>query len=177
MKKLLIVSFLFFYSSSILADQKDSRLNILFEKLYLSSSNLEANIIIRDIWEIWSIIENSSAQLLFNEATLQMNNGEFLIAIQLFTEVINDNPEFAEAWNKRATTYFLMGEFGKSIKDIERTLILEPRHFGALDGLAEIYLLKKDLIKAAATYEKILKIIPSSTKSKDRLEKINELFV
>ena len=87
------------------------------------------------------------------------------------------NPEFAEAWNKRATTYFLMGEFGKSIKDIEKTLILEPRHFGALDGLAEIYLLKKDLIKAAATYEKILKIIPSSTKSKDRLERINELFV
>ena len=105
MKKLLIVSFLFFYSSSILADQKDSRLNILFEKLYLSSSNLEANIIIKDIWEIWSIIENSSAQLLFNEATLQMNNGEFRSAIQLFTEVINDNPEFAEAWNKRATTY------------------------------------------------------------------------
>ena len=177
MKKFLIVSFLFFYSSSILADQKDSRLNELFEKLYLSSSNLESSIIISDIWEIWSIIENPNVQQLYNKAKLQMDNGEFQSAIQLFTKVININPEFAEAWNKRATTYFLMGEFDKSISDIEKTLILEPRHFGALDGLAEIYLLKKDLIKAAATYEKILKIIPSSTKSKDRLEKINELFV
>ena len=177
MKKFLIVSFLFFFSSSILADQKDSRLNTLFEKLYLSSSNLESSIIISDIWEIWSIIENPNVQQLYNKAKLQMDNGEFQSAIQLFTKVININPEFAEAWNKRATTYFLMGEFDKSISDIEKTLILEPRHFGALDGLAEIYLLKKDLIKAAATYEKILKIIPSSKKSKDRLEKINELFV
>lgn len=177
MKKLLIVSFLFFFSSSILADQKDSRLNTLFEKLYLSSSNLESSIIISDIWEIWSIIENPNVQQLYNKAKLQMDNGEFQSAIQLFTKVININPEFAEAWNKRATTYFLMGDFDKSISDIEKTLILEPRHFGALDGLAEIYLLKKDLIKAAATYEKILKIIPSSKKSKDRLEKINELFV
>ena len=177
LKKFLIVSFLFFFSSSILADQKDSRLNTLFEKLYLSSSNLESSIIISDIWEIWSIIENPNVQQLYNKAKLQMDNGEFQSAIQLFTKVININPEFAEAWNKRATTYFLMGEFDKSISDIEKTLILEPRHFGALDGLAEIYLLKKDLIKAAATYEKILKIIPSSKKSKDRLEKINELFV
>ena len=177
MKKLLIVSLLFFFSSSILADQKDSRLNELFEKLYLSSSNLESSIIISDIWEIWSIIENPNVQQLYNKAKLQMDNGEFQSAIQLFTKVININPEFAEAWNKRATTYFLMGDFDKSISDIEKTLILEPRHFGALDGLAEIYLLKKDLIKAAATYEKILKIIPSSKKSKDRLEKINELFV
>ena len=177
MKKLLIVSFLFFFSSSILADQKDSRLNELFEKLYLSSSNLESSIIISDIWEIWSIIENPNVQQLYNKAKLQMDNGEFQSAIQLFTKVININPEFAEAWNKRATTYFLMGEFDKSISDIEKTLILEPRHFGALDGLAEIYLLKKDLIKAAATYKKILEIIPSSTKSKDRLDKINELFV
>jgi len=177
LKKLLIVSFLFFFSSSILADQKDSRLNTLFEKLYLSSSNLESSIIISDIWEIWSIIENPNVQQLYNKAKLQMDNGEFQSAIQLFTKVININPEFAEAWNKRATTYFLMGDFDKSISDIEKTLILEPRHFGALDGLAEIYLLKKDLIKAAATYEKILKIIPSSKKSKDRLEKINELFV
>ena len=177
MKKFLIFSLLFFFSSSILADQKDSRLNTLFEKLYLSSSNLESSIIISDIWEIWSIIENPNVQQLYNKAKLQMDNGEFQSAIQLFTKVININPEFAEAWNKRATTYFLMGEFDKSISDIEKTLILEPRHFGALDGLAEIYLLKKDLIKAAATYEKILKIIPSSKKSKDRLEKINELFV
>ncbi len=177
MKKFLIFSFLFFFSSSILADQKDSRLNTLFEKLYLSSSNLESSIIISDIWEIWSIIENPNVQQLYNKAKLQMDNGEFQSAIQLFTKVININPEFAEAWNKRATTYFLMGEFDKSISDIEKTLILEPRHFGALDGLAEIYLLKKDLIKAAATYKKILEIIPSSTKSKDRLDKINELFV
>ena len=106
-----------------------------------------------------------------------MDVGELDNAIELFSKVIEQSPEFAEGWNKRATVYFLKGELNKSISDIEKTLYLEPRHFGALDGLAEIYLIKDDLVGAAATYRRILEIIPSSKKSQDRLRLINDLLV
>ena len=100
-----------------------------------------------------------------------------LVGNKLFTKVIDQSPDFAEAWNKRATVYFLKGELDKSIADIEKTLELEPRHFGALDGLAEIYLIKDDLLNAAATYRRILEIIPISKKSKDRIKFISESMV
>ena len=106
-----------------------------------------------------------------------MDVGELDNAIELFSKVIEQSPEFAEGWNKRATVYFLKGELNKSISDIEKTLNLEPRHFGALDGLAEIYLMQDDLVGAAVIYRRILEIIPSSKKSQDRLKLINDLLV
>ena len=161
----------------IYADQKDSRLDDLFDELFLSSSNAKVNIILSDIWDIWYIADNEKTQLIFDEANQFMDRGDFESSIKLFTKAIDQSPDFAEAWNKRATVYFLNGEFEKSIADIEKTLALEPRHFGALDGLAEIYLIKNDFLSAAATYRRILEIIPLSQKSKDRIEYINESMV
>ena len=138
---------------------------------------MEASKLLFNIWDIWSIADNQETQILFDEANQFMDIGELDSAIELFSKVIKQSPEFAEGWNKRATVYFLKGELNKSISDIEKTLDLEPRHFGALDGLAEIYLIKDDLIGAAATYRRILEIIPSSKKSQDRLKLINDLLV
>ena len=165
------------FSNFAYADQKDNRLSELFDKLFLSTNNMEASKLLFNIWDIWSIADNQETQIIFDEANQLMDVGELDNAIELFTKVIKQSPEFAEGWNKRATVYFLKGELNKSIKDIEKTLYLEPRHFGALDGLAEIYLIKDDLISAAATYRRILEIIPSSKKSQERLKLINDLLV
>ena len=165
------------FSNFAHADQKDNRLSELFDKLFLSTNNMEASKLLFNIWDIWSIADNQETQIIFDEANQLMDVGELDNAIELFTKVIKQSPEFAEGWNKRATVYFLKGELNKSIKDIEKTLYLEPRHFGALDGLAEIYLIKDDLISAAATYRRILEIIPSSKKSQERLKLINDLLV
>ena len=175
MKKLIILIILF--SNFAQADQKDERLIELFDKLFLSTNNMEASKLLFNIWDIWSIADNQETQILFDEANQFMDVGELDNAIELFSKVIEQSPEFAEGWNKRATVYFLKGELNKSISDIEKTLNLEPRHFGALDGLAEIYLIKDDLLGAAATYRRILEIIPSSKKSQDRLRLINDLLV
>ena len=175
MKRLIILIILF--SNFAHADQKDSRLIELFDKLFLSTNNMEASKLLFNIWDIWSIADNQETQILFDEANQFMDVGELDNAIELFSKVIKQSPEFAEGWNKRATVYFLKGELDKSISDIEKTLYLEPRHFGALDGLAEIYLIKDDLVGAAATYRRILEIIPSSKKSQDRLRLINDLLV
>ncbi len=138
---------------------------------------MQASSILADIWDIWSIAENVKAQKIFDEGNKMMDRGSLEEAIALFTQVIDLKPDFAEGWNKRATVLFLKGELEASILDIQKTLELEPRHFGALDGLAEIYLIQDDLLGAAATYKRILEIIPTSKKSQDRLKLINELIV
>ncbi len=175
MKRLII--FIIIFSNFAHADQKDDRLSKLFDKLFLSTNNMEVSKLLFNIWDIWSIADNQETQILFDEANQFIDVGELDKAIKLFSKVIEQSPEFAEGWNKRATVYFLKGELNKSISDIEKTLYLEPRHFGALDGLAEIYLIKNDLISAAATYRRILEIIPSSKKSQNRLKLINDLLV
>tara|TARA_S200000501_G_scaffold4976_1_gene4279 strand:+ start:121 stop:714 length:594 start_codon:yes stop_codon:yes gene_type:complete len=181
MRKIKIIKFIFIvfflFSNLSYADQKDGRLNNLFDQLFLSNNNMEASLILSKIWDIWAIAESEKTQIIFNDANQLMERGKFENAIDLFSKVIDESPDFAEGWNKRATVYFLIGDLNKSISDIEETLSLEPRHFGALDGLAEIYLLKDDLLSAAATYKKILEIIPSSKKSQDRLKLINDLLV
>ena len=175
MKRLIILIILF--SNFAQADQKDERLIELFDKLFLSTNNMEASKLLFNIWDIWSIADNQETQIIFDEANQFMDVGELDNAIELFTKVVKQSPEFAEGWNKRATVYFLKGELKKSISDIEKTLNLEPRHFGALDGLAEIYLMQDDLVGAAVIYRRILEIIPSSKKSQDRLKLINDLLV
>ena len=175
MKRLIILIILF--SNFAQADQKDERLIELFDKLFLSTKNMEASKLLFNIWDIWSIADNQETQIIFDEANQFMDVGELDNAIELFTKVVKQSPEFAEGWNKRATVYFLKGELNRSISDIEKTLNLEPRHFGALDGLAEIYLMQDDLVGAAVIYRRILEIIPSSKKSQDRLKLINDLLV
>ena len=175
MKRLIILIILF--SNFAQADQKDERLIELFDKLFLSTNNMEASKLLFNIWDIWSIADNQETQIIFDDANQFMDVGELDNAIELFTKVVKQSPEFAEGWNKRATVYFLKGELNKSISDIEKTLNLEPRHFGALDGLAEIYLMQDDLVGAAVIYRRILEIIPSSKKSQDRLKLINDLLV
>ena len=175
MKRLII--FIILFSNFAHADQKDSRLIELFDKLFLSTNNMEASKLLFNIWDIWSIADNQETQIIFDEANQFMDVGELDNAIELFTKVVKQSPEFAEGWNKRATVYFLKGELNKSISDIEKTLNLEPRHFGALDGLAEIYLMQDDLVGAAVIYRRILEIIPSSKKSQNRLKLINDLLV
>ena len=175
MKRLIILIILF--SNFAQADQKDERLIELFDKLFLSTNNMEASKLLFNIWDIWSIADNQETQIIFDEANQFMDVGELDNAIELFTKVVKQSPEFAEGWNKRATVYFLKGELNRSISDIEKTLNLEPRHFGALDGLAEIYLMQDDLVGAAVIYRRILEIIPSSKKSQDRLKLINDLLV
>ena len=175
MKILFIIFFLFL--NSVYADQKDTRLNQLFDELFLSSNNMETNIILADIWDIWYLAKDEETQMIFDKGIQFMDNGDLDAAIKLFSETIELSPDFAEAWNKRATVYFLQGEFEKSIADIDKTLELEPQHFGALDGLAEIYLIKNNLLGAAKIYKQILEIIPSSKKSRDRLNLINDSIV
>ena len=76
-----------------------------------------------------------------------MKNSQLKESIEIFSKVIENKPNFAEAWNKRATVYYLIGDFDSSVMDIKQTLKLEPRHFGALDGLGLIFIHLKVFMK------------------------------
>lgn len=138
-----------FIALKINADQTHPDLDALFEDL--RSSEIDTNSTETDIWNAWLYHENPEVTKYMNSALDSLKTGQLRLAIAGFSRVIKLDPEFAEAWNKRATTYYLLGNFGHSIADIVETLRLEPRHFGALCGLAMIqnYMGNKQAAKEA----------------------------
>ncbi len=87
------------------------------------------------ILEIWSQSGSDAMDLLLERGRKSLEDGDFPKAIEHFSALIDHAPDFAEGYNMRATAYFLMGKYGLSIGDVQRTLALNPRHFGALSGL------------------------------------------
>tara|TARA_Y100001936_G_C15735536_1_gene488263 strand:- start:64 stop:612 length:549 start_codon:yes stop_codon:yes gene_type:complete len=139
----------------------NDNLNLLFEKLNSANDIRTAEKIEKSIWNVW--ITHPKSEYLTNKlenATFSMNNRQYQLALKLFTDVIEEDPIWAEAWNKRATLLFLMGNYRESLKDIEKVLNLEPRHFGALSGRAQIYLSFKEYEKAVIDLEKARSIYP-----------------
>ena len=92
--------------------------------------------------------------------TYSMYHQQYRMALKLFTDVINEDPKRAEGWNKRATLLFMLGDYEKSLDDIEKVLDLEPRHFGALSGRAQIYLSLREYEKAVDDLRKAKSIYP-----------------
>ena len=88
MKRIIFI-LLLLNSSFVLADQKDSRLNSLFDELFLSNDNMQASSILADIWNIWSIAENVEAQKIFDEGNKMMDRGSLEEAIALFLSLIH----------------------------------------------------------------------------------------
>ena len=82
-------------------------------------------------------------------------------AIASLDFIIQEEPDFAEAYNKRATFFFMMGDYESSMRDIEATLYLEPRHFGALDGLSRILIYYKNYKEALKVYEEMKRLMPN----------------
>ena len=91
-----------------------------------------------EISRIWSQSGSPSMDLLLSRGNAALEAGDYPLAVQHFSALIDHAPDFAEGWNARATTFYLMGEYSLAIADIEHVLVLNPRHFGALAGLAFI---------------------------------------
>ena len=155
------VAFLAAPFSYLQADQTDMRLPALFEELNVTSNKATAEGIADQIWAIWSEHgddERLSQNLLLG--TAQINAGSLRAAEETFTTIIDTDPAFAEAWNKRATVYFLMGAFAQSKRDIAQTIIREPRHFGALSGLGLVETHLGNYAAALKAYEQAAALHP-----------------
>ncbi len=154
------------------ADQTDPQLDVLFTRLKLTDEADQVQFIENSIWSIWMAHDNDDVQQLLAVATQRMNAGRYPAAMLVFNELVTSYPDYAEAWNKRATLHYLLGDFAASLADIERTLELEPRHFGALSGQGLIFIQQEKLGEAEEAFEHLLTIHPNSPSAINNLEMV-----
>lgn len=119
------------------AGAEPAELDALFEGLQSADPVASAQIEAR-IYELWSDTGSPSMDLLLSRGRSALEAGDTTRAVDHFSALIDHAPDFAEGYNGRATAYFQQGRFGLSVEDIRRTLELNPRHFGAMTGLALI---------------------------------------
>lgn len=146
--------------ASAWADQRDPRLDELFGKLQNVQSISDAKGVEFVIWNIWVQSGDDAIDLLMRDGVESMGRRDYKRALRSFDQIVTIAPEFAEGWNKRATLYYLMGEYERSLDDIDKTLDLEPRHFGALAGRGLIYVELEDDALALEAFEDALVINP-----------------
>jgi len=113
-------------------------LDDLFAQLRTATAPAEIEALQNGIWQVWLTTGNTVLDKELEAGMRAMQAEDYTLAIKYFTYIIQLQPAFAEAWNKRATTYYLRGEYRASLADINETLAREPRHFGALWGQANI---------------------------------------
>ncbi len=113
------------------------------------------------VWRMWSRSGDKEIDLLYDEGNADMQEGNVLEAIRIFTDIINKRPAFAEAWNKRATLYFMVGQYELSISDCEEVLKRAPKHFGALSGYAQILAERDQPEKALALLQRAVAVNPN----------------
>ena len=175
-KLLIIIILNSIFFSITFADEYKKKLDSLFNDLKINNASLNLEIE-QKIWKIWSTHPKD------NELTEMLESGSKLVrenklseSIDIFTKVINLDPNWAEAWNKRATVFYLVGEFEKSQNDIDKVLELENRHFGALAGQGLVNIKLKNYEKAIKSYQQALEIYPTMQSAPIMIRQIEEII-
>ena len=175
MKIFILFLFIFSFISSAQSSQKNI-LNNLFDQLQTTNNSKSAALLEKKIWSIWNEHPNDfklTEKLEFGKELMQY--GDYNYALKVFSNILENDPKWSEAWNKRATVYFLMSQFTESLNDIDKVLNIEPRHFGALSGQARIFIKLQKYEKAIKSIEKALMFYPSF-KSGEMIPEIERLI-
>jgi tetratricopeptide (TPR) repeat protein len=155
------------------ANQGDPRLPQLFDQLAHADSERGAREVETQIWELWSDSGSFEVNRLLERGTRAMNAGSLDEAIALFGQAIELAPDFSEGWNKRATAYYQQGKYEASIRDVEATLALEPRHFAALSGMGLIYTELSADAPALHWFERALQVHPYMRGLRQRVSELH----
>ncbi|MGI9372854.1 MAG: tetratricopeptide repeat protein [Hyphomicrobiales bacterium] len=149
-------------------------LNSLFNRVKEAQDEESAKAVEQAIWQLWLRHPSPSVEVLMGQAVSAMNDSENSKAIRILDRVIAMQPDYAEAWNKRATAHFYQEDYGRSLADIARVLNLEPRHFGALSGLGLVYQALGDKKKALNALREAMKVHPYLEGAKDAEKRLQE---
>ena len=155
-----------------LGDQTDPRLDELFATLQTNQDETVLQATETEIWGIWYDSGEQAADDKMQHAAELVRRGKLAAAEQIYTEIIEMLPGFSEGWNRRATVRYYQGDFAGSLADIEETLRLEPRHFGAIWGLGMILGSRRDYERAILAFERLLKIKPNAADARPRIESL-----
>jgi len=161
-------------SAGLRADQKDPRLDSLFADLQKATGTLQAQTITEQIWAIWTASDNPEVNRLMSEGIDAMSTQDYKTALADFTKMISVAPDFAEGWNKRATVLWLLHDYEGSMADVDKTLALEPRHFGALWGLGTMDAALNHDEEAIAAFQKALAVNPHMEGVPEQIEMLKQ---
>ena len=174
--KYLILILILFNISHSKAEDRNDQLNRLFNELQIINESL-ANVTEQKIWKIWSTHPvNKKLTDKLAEGSTFVRNKQLLKAARIFTDVINQDPKWAEAWNKRATVLYMIGDYQGSQDDINKVLEIEERHFGALAGQGLVNIQLENYEKAIKSYERAKEIYPTMQSPDIMIKQIEELI-
>jgi len=177
--KIYKIFLLFLFLSSFFPSVQSSQENILnnlFNQLKKINNSKSAVLLEKKIWSIWNEHPTNyklTERLKFGIELMQY--GDYNYALRVFDNIIVTDPKWSEAWNKRATIYFLMDQFKNSLDDIDKVLDIESRHFGALSGQARIFIKLQKYEKAIMSIERALEFYPLF-KSRELIPEIEKLI-
>ncbi|MBV9192094.1 MAG: tetratricopeptide repeat protein [Betaproteobacteria bacterium] len=127
------------------------------------------------LWALWTRSGDKATDALMARGIDEMETGKLAAAITTFSEIVKRKPDFAEGWNKRATVYYLAGEYEKSIADCDQVLKRNPGHFGALSGLGQIYFQLEQYDQSLAWFRKALDVNPNMVGVELNIKRIESL--
>ena len=179
MLKKILLSFIFLIFCNTLTATEDQKaqINSLLNQLTKIDSSIPAKEIESKIWKLWTThpSEESLTNLL-SKGSYYMSQNQLTTAHNIFSKAIELDPGWAEAWNKRATVLYLMGNYELSQKDIDVVLSLEKRHFGALAGQGMVQTKLKNYEKALESYIEVHKIYPAMKSPIIMMQELQELI-
>ncbi|MBV9533514.1 MAG: tetratricopeptide repeat protein [Bradyrhizobium sp.] len=149
-------------------------LDFLFGALKAAPDEASAKHVEARIWAIWLQTPSDTAALLMARAKTAMDAQQIDVALKLLDATIKLRPDYVEAWNRRATLYYLQNDYARSLADIKQVLIREPRHFGALAGLGMIMQDIGEEKRALQAFRKALDINPYLEKVPDLVKQLSE---
>ncbi len=178
MKKIFLIFFIFLFSSGTLAQNETAaKLDELFERLKKTNNPMSAKQIEGKIWKLWTTHPSQeSLTNLLAKGSKYMAQNQLTSAHNVFSKAIELDPNWAEAWNKRATVLYLMGNLELSQNDIDMVLKLEKRHFGALSGQGLVQTAMKNYQKAIDSYIEAHKVYPAMETPLMMIERLKEII-
>jgi tetratricopeptide (TPR) repeat protein len=151
---------------------KPAQLDELFARLAAAKDETEANGVASLIERRWARSGSDTADLLMSRANEALKDKDAALAIELLDRVIALRPDWAEAWNRRATAFYVLEDTASSMADIRQVLAREPRHFGAWAGLGQIYVVGGDKRRGLEAFRKALAIHPYLSSLRETVDRI-----
>ena len=149
---------------------------LLHERLRDDESSFVRGFAEQGLWLLWTRSGDAETDRQMARATELMQSGEHGAAIKVLTEIVRKKPDFAEGWNRRATVYYLAGEYQKSIADCDQVLKRNPGHFGALSGLGQIHVQLEQYEEALKWFRRALEVNPNMVGVEINIKQVEELL-
>ena len=184
MKKVCFWFFLFVLCNDVSiaeSENKKNKLDQLFYQLKKSENISKSREIEMKIWDIWSTHPSNDRRgyrltELLAQGSFLMAREELNKAYEIFSQILLVDPNWPEAWNKRATVLYLMGRYQDSLSDIDQVLKREDRHFGALSGKGLVQVKLKKYEKAIISYKAVQEIYPAMKSAEEMIIMLQNLI-